>query len=188
MPSRAPCLYHRPEELVGQRFGPVRVVAYLGRTATRARQPQWQVQYRCGHQGRALMVTLRQYRQRPARRCHRCHYEHRYTWQGRTQAAMAWARELHLYYPTLMARLHRGVPFARAIDPQPLPHHWMRKPLRLNGELVSQAEAARRLGLSREAIRQRLRHGWRPRRAYTQPRKAKSLDPRPRAADNASVD
>ena len=162
----------------------MRVIAYLGARPTAPYVPRWQVQYGCGHQVQAQLVTLRQFR-RGGRRCHRCHYERQYLWEGVTQSMRAWARQLGLYYPTLSARLARGVPFARAIVRERLVRTWMRKPLRIKGELVSQAEAARRLGISREAVRQRLRHGWAPRRAYTQPRQVKSLDPGAVSADNA---
>jgi hypothetical protein len=79
-------------------------------------------------------------------------------YRGKRQSLAAWARAVGITPSGLRWRLRLGVPVARALDPAPLPRNAPQKGrlLTARGKTQSITAWARELGISRQALDQRL--------------------------------
>ncbi len=80
------------------------------------------------------------------------------TFDGRTQNASAWAREIGISYHLLRWRLQNW-PLERALTTPKQPHG---KPITHDGQTQSRAAWARDLGITSRGLRERLRRGEPP--------------------------
>lgn len=142
---------------IGQRVGNMTVRAFVGRQPYAPHALKWLCAYDCGHT--LIYTTAQLFRYTTTKRvCEKCNRLQFYKYQGKKQTIAAWARELGLNDSTLRGRLDAGKAFTEAVQGG----RRNEKPVDIDGTLLSQAEIARRLGVSRQAVGQRLARGWKP--------------------------
>jgi len=114
-----------------------------------------------------------------ARGCRECGPE-KFEYEGRSLTAEEWGDELGIAKSGFLARVHKcGRDNPRTFTPGHLPDAFPRRALTMpSGEVVSEAEAARLLGVTRQAIDERLKHGWPEEVATSTPKYETMTQPR----------
>lgn len=131
----------------------------------------------CGH--RVMVHGPATVRYAIARGCHECGPE-KFEYEGRSLTAEEWADELGIAKTGFMSRIRDyGRDNPRTFTAGRLSAAFPRRPLSLpTGEVVSEAEAARLLGVTRQAIDERLKRGWPEEVATTTPKYETLSQPR----------
>ena len=141
------------EDLVGRHYGEDLVVVALDHTTTK--YPQRRV-WRCRHErcGCEVFRSTAQLGDSLVGGCRRHGGNHgNVEHLGRSQSLREWCDELGINYGTAISRFVDGKPTAEVLRVgRPA-----RKLVELDGERMSQADAARRLGITRQALSQQLR-------------------------------
>ena len=94
-----------------------------------------------------------------------------YTYQGKTKTLAAWAEEHNISYAALRNRLKVGWDMQKALT-EPIKEHFSPKTARLysyKGEERSLTDWALKLGIDRDALVYRLKHGWCVDKAFSTP-------------------
>lgn len=141
------------EDLVGKRYGDDLVVIALECvTTTRPHRRMWRCRYeRCGCEVFRATAQLTNILIGGCRKHGGVRGDIAY--QGRTQSLHQWCQELGLKYCTAISRLRSGKPIEEVLRVGRCP----RVQVELNGEVMSQADAAKRLGVTRQALSQRIK-------------------------------
>lgn len=98
------------------------------------------------------------------------------TFNGKSQTLEEWAFELHLDTTTLWARLCRGWPVEKVLQPGKFTANY----LEYKGKRQSMSQWAKETGMNVHTIAQRIRNGWTVEQALETP----LVPPKERRADN----
>lgn len=82
------------------------------------------------------------------------------TFNGKTQVVKDWEKETGIPDNTIINRLRKGWPIDQVLSPVKKPFVGKQNFLTHNGATLSHSEWARKIGINRDTIRERLRNGW----------------------------
>lgn len=134
--------------------------------------PKYLYERPCGH--RIVSYAPSTLEDRASRQCGKCGDYHHPTYEhdGCKLTAQEWATKLGIDLGTFHSRRHQlGVDDPRIFTPGRLPTP-NRRMLRTASGPVGESDAARALGISRQAVDLRLKHGWSEEAAATTPKHA----------------
>lgn len=141
-------------DLTNQQFGDWTVLRYAGR---KNRATHWLCRCKCGRVQQLPAGNLRRGLSNRCRSCARKRQRKLITFQGKTLAASDWAKYLGIRRKTLEARLRKH-PVEVALQKRipPSPNLGNPRLLTFRGKTLSVVQWARHLGLSKQALHQRL--------------------------------